>query len=316
MRIGTLAIAFVLLTARTLPAEAGNVWSRFTEPSSEKPAAIGSYTAGCLAGAAELPLDGEGYQVMRLSRQRYYGHPLLVDFIRALSRQALESRHAGLLIGDLGQARGGPTPSGHRSHQTGLDVDIWFDLTPPGERLSRRERERRSASSMVSADGMAVNRARWNAGQSQILRLASDSDAVERIFVNAAIKKNLCATQRDRSWLRKIRPWWGHEEHFHVRLHCPPDSPECQPQEPVPAGDGCDAGLDWWFSAEARQPAKPSPRIEPILPPACETVANATPRLRTSPAAAAPYLSEPSYADSARMSSSDKPAVIAPIGPP
>jgi penicillin-insensitive murein endopeptidase len=281
MRIDKLPIFVVLLIAQAFspPSGAGNVWSRFTDPSWGNPYAIGSYTAGCLAGAAMLPADGEGYQVMRLSRQRYYGHPLLVDFIRDFSRQVAETRKLSLLIGDLGQARGGLTPSGHRSHQTGLDVDIWFDVAPLDGRLSLEERERRSALSMVNEDGMRVNRSRWNAEQTEILRLASGFESVERIFVNPAIKKNLCETQRNRAWLRKIRPWWGHEEHFHVRLHCPPDSPECLKQQPVAAGDGCDAGLEWWFSAEARQPVKPAPRIEPILPSACEALANASPRL-------------------------------------
>ena len=33
-------------------------------------------------------------------------------------------------VGDMAQPRGGPLPFGHASHQTGLDVDIWFTLTP------------------------------------------------------------------------------------------------------------------------------------------------------------------------------------------
>jgi penicillin-insensitive murein endopeptidase len=275
-------LAVLILTVYALnpsAAVAGNAWSRFTEPAGGTPAAIGNYTAGCLAGAVMLPAEGEGYQVMRLSRQRYFGHPLLADFIRDLSRQVAETRKLSLLIGDLGQARGGPTPSGHRSHQTGLDVDIWFEQQPLGSRLSPEEREQRSPPGMVNADGMAVNPRRWNAAQTEILRLASRFDTVERIFVNAAIKKNLCQTQRDRSWLRKIRPWWGHDEHFHVRLHCPPTSPRCLNQQPLPAGDGCDAGLEWWFGAEARQAAKPAPRKEPVLPLACEALLNETPRL-------------------------------------
>lgn len=257
----------------------GNAWSRVSGPAGAKAEAIGAYTAGCLAGAVMLPADGDGYQVMRLSRQRYFGHPLLVNFIRNLSQQVAEKHHLSLLIGDLGQARGGPTPSGHRSHQTGLDVDIWFEQEPLDHSLPIAKREQRSALSMVDEDGRNVNRRLWNATQADILRLASESPTVERIFVNAAIKKNLCATQRNRVWLRKIRPWWGHDEHFHVRLHCPQGNSQCEEQAPVPPGDGCDAGLEWWFSAEARQAAKPAPRIEPVLPTACEALLHETPRL-------------------------------------
>lgn len=281
MRITKLQSTVLLFIFHALHPQSatGNAWSHLTEPAGEIAHAIGSYTAGCLAGAVMLPADGEGYQVMRLSRQRYFGHPALVDFIRDLSRQVAQTQHLELLIGDLGQARGGPTPSGHRSHQTGLDVDIWFEQQPIGRSLSRDEREQRSAPSMVNGDGRTIDPRRWNAAQAEILRLASGLTGVERIFVNAAIKKHLCQTQRNKAWLRKIRPWWGHEEHFHVRLHCPPGSTQCLNQEPVAPGDGCDAGLDWWFSAEARRQTKPGPRVEPELPKACEALLRETPRL-------------------------------------
>lgn len=274
-KLPLLSLFFIIPALSSAPAT-GNSWSNVPGPAGTTAQAIGTYTAGCLAGAEMLPSDGEGYQVMRLSRQRYFGHPVLIDFIRNLSQQIAERHHLNLLIGDLGQARGGPTPSGHRSHQTGLDVDIWFEQEPLDHTLSLLEREKRGALSMVNEDGMSVSRRRWNSIQAEILRLASQSSAVQRIFVNAAIKKNLCETQRDRSWLRKIRPWWGHDEHFHVRLFCPPANPQCVDQEPVATGDGCDAGLDWWFSAEARQAVKPGPRKEPVLPPACEALLHET----------------------------------------
>ena len=81
------------------------------------------------------------------------------------------------------------------------------------------------------------------------MQAAAEDPAVERIFVNAAIKKAMCREAgSDRAWLAKVRPWWGHAEHFHVRLDCPPDSPQCKPQPPVPAGDGCGHELDYWFT--------------------------------------------------------------------
>ena len=71
--------------------------------------------------------------------------------------------------------------------------------------------------------------------------------------------------------MAKIRPWWGHNYHFHVRLLCPSGSPQCREQAPPPPGDGCGKQLDWWFTEEARHP--PSPPRKPLrlgdLPPAC-----------------------------------------------
>jgi len=47
-----------------------------------------------------------------------------------------------------------------------------------------------------------------------VIRAAAQEPRVERIFVNAAIKKALCREAKgDRSWLAKMRPWYGHDYH-------------------------------------------------------------------------------------------------------
>jgi penicillin-insensitive murein endopeptidase len=102
---------------------------------------------------------------------------------------------------------------------------------------------------------------------------------VDRIFVNPAIKHILCeSVTTDRTWLRKIRPWWGHDDHFHVRLSCPVGEDACVPTEPIAAGDGCDASLEWWFSAEAKEALQerikmpPKPLTLADLPAACRAI--------------------------------------------
>ncbi|NJR13697.1 MAG: penicillin-insensitive murein endopeptidase, partial [Phyllobacteriaceae bacterium] len=82
------------------------------------------------------------------------------------------------------------------------------------------------------------------------------------------IKKKLCDTVTgDRSWLGKVRPYWGHHYHFHVRLACPEGSPGCKGQEKTPAGDGCGKDLAWWFTDEPWKPAKPAkPGTKPKPP--------------------------------------------------
>ena len=228
---------------------------------------IGAYTNGCLSGAAGLPLNGIGYQVMRLSRNRYYGHPNLIQFIQNLGQIADSQKLGSLLIGDLGQARGGPTLSGHKSHQTGLDVDIWFLLSDIAKQrlLTTEERETWNADSMVDLNTDVINPKFWTPAHQQILKNAALQPEVERIFVNPSIKQELCRqkTTAD-AWLHKIRPWWKHDDHFHVRLKCPANNPWCEKQEPLPAGDGCDASLAWWFSADAK---KPGPKVQPPAPP-------------------------------------------------
>jgi penicillin-insensitive murein endopeptidase len=258
-------------------------WGEVPGPTRTPPQAIGGYAKGCLAGAVALPANGPGYQVIRLSRERYYGHPELIQFIEKLAHAARPQGWSGLLVGDMAQPRGGPMTSGHRSHQIGLDADIWFRAAP-GKPLSAQARESVSAISMVNPDGQSVDRLRWSAVHARLLKTAASFPEVDRIFVNAAIKRELCAVAGpDRAWLSKIRPWWGHNYHFHVRLRCPANDRACENQDPLPPGDGCDESLAWWFSDAERArldkpivpPAKPpKPMALTELPPACRGVLN------------------------------------------
>jgi penicillin-insensitive murein endopeptidase len=256
-------------------------WGTVSEPSPAPARAIGGHALGCLGGAVQLPATGPGYQVMRPSRNRAYGHPTLVAFVKSFAKQAKAAGWPGVLVGDLAQPRGGPMPAGHASHQSGLDVDIWFTPSPKRS-LSIAERNEMSAVSMVKAGGGAVDPAAWSSAQVTLLKLAATAPEVDRIFVNAVIKKAACAAAgSDRRWLAKLRPWWGHTHHFHVRLQCPEGETSCLNQEPVPAEDGCGAPLAEWLEAEAKARAEPKTppapseprRIELAdLPPACRGV--------------------------------------------
>jgi penicillin-insensitive murein endopeptidase len=238
---------------------------------------IGSYARGCLAGAIALPVTGPTWQVMRLSRNRNWGNPMLVEFLEKLAGKAPAAGWKGLLVGDLAQPRGGPMLTGHASHQIGLDADIWLTQMPPRE-LTVSERETISATSMLDKTGKAVDPAIFKPAQFNIIRLAASQRGVDRIFVNPAIKKALCRMETgNRSWLRVVRPWYGHDFHFHIRLGCPKGDASCKPQADPPSGDGCGQELDSWFierpKAEPQKPEKP-PRPVTLadLPPACAKV--------------------------------------------
>jgi len=248
-------------------------------PSDEAAKVIGFYSRGCLAGAQALPLNGSHWQVMRTSRNRNWGHPQLIDFIERLSANAAKTGWPGLLIGDMSQPRGGPMLTGHASHQVGLDVDIWFSPMPK-QILTYEQRENISAISMLQTNSLAIDRQKWSDRRTALLKLAAEDKRVERIFVHPGIKKQLCDTvPGKRAWLGKIRPYWGHHYHFHVRLSCPQDMKTCRRQAPVPKGDGCDASLAWWLSPEPWTPkkgAKPAKKPKPLmvsdLPRACSGV--------------------------------------------
>jgi len=237
---------------------------------------IGFYARGCLAGAKPLAIDGSAWQVMRLSRNRNWGHPKLVGWLEKFAGDAKRlDGWPGLLVGDISQPRGGPMLTGHASHQVGLDADIW--LTPmPDRRLSEAEREQLSATSMLDqTDKGKVDSTAWTAGHVRLIRRAALSEDVERIFVHPAIKKALCgAAGKDRAWLTKVRPYWGHHYHMHVRMTCPADSPTCKGQDPVASTeDGCGTEVDNWIKLVTKPPEPPKPGAKPAPPPRPMTMA-------------------------------------------
>jgi penicillin-insensitive murein endopeptidase len=226
-----------------------------------------------------LPLVGEGYQVMRPSRNRHYGHPRLIAFVQQIGREVQKRGWGRLLIGDLAQPRGGPMEYGHRSHQSGLDVDIWLQLSAPGSRVhSRAEAERMPMRPVVDAPQGRLDPARWSSRYADLIALAAIQPRVERIFVHPVIKQALCQSHGGEAWLGRVRPYWGHDAHFHVRLACPPDSPRCTPQDPVPPGDGCDEALDQWVeelrlaATRPAPPATPRPAQPARVPAACKAL--------------------------------------------
>ena len=252
-------------------------WGQARQPSAAQSAqSIGFYSAGCIAGAQALPLSGPGFQVMRLDRNRYYGHPSLIQFIQELGFTA-QQHDVRLLIGDLSQPRGGPMSYGHRSHQIGLDADIWLQHLASDQALSPKQVLTLPMRSVVDKKRGRLIAERWSPVYTELLRATARSPEVERVFVNPVIKQALCRNPANHVWLSKIRPWWGHDAHFHVRLTCPPDSPQCRPQEPPAADSGCDKYLDQWVQEQMSPPKKkrssPAQKKKPlVLPTACNAV--------------------------------------------
>lgn len=261
----------VLLSLINLPVmAAATPWQSIQHPVSGAPQSIGSFANGCIVGAQALPLNAPDYQVMRQDQRRYYGHPQLIQFIQRFTAQVANAGLGEVLIGDMGMAAGGRFSSGHASHQTGLDVDIWLQL--PKKRWTEQQLLHPQPLDLVSANGKQVVGRLWSPQILQMVKLASEDPKVTRIFVNPAIKQQLCLDAgSDRGWLRKVRPWFGHRAHMHVRLSCPPGSSNCQDQPAPPPGDGCGAELQSWF-LPASSPTSPVKRTPPVLPAACQAL--------------------------------------------
>ncbi|WON75709.1 penicillin-insensitive murein endopeptidase [Serratia sp. UGAL515B_01] len=245
-------------------------WQKIDHPVSGDPQAVGGFSNGCIIGAQPLPLNSPDYQVMRTDQRRYFGHPDLLAFIQRLSNKANQKALGTVLIGDMAMPAGGRFSSGHASHQSGLDVDIWLQL--PRQRWSEQQLLKPQPIDLVSANGKQVVDRHWQPQIESLIKIAAQDSEVTRIFVNPAIKLRLCQDAgADRSWLHKVRPWFGHRAHMHVRLRCPVGNPECLDQDAPPAGDGCGAELVSWFKPP--QPnANPTKTEPPPLPPSCQAL--------------------------------------------
>ncbi|MCL1056715.1 penicillin-insensitive murein endopeptidase [Shewanella gelidimarina] len=243
-----------------------NPWEAVDEPSLGEVTAMGSYANGCLAGAKALPLSGEGFQVIRTARNRYYGHPQLIAFITDLAQSFQQSQQSDLLIADMSMPRGGNFSHGHSSHQIGLDVDIWLQLAD--KTLTETQRESPEPLDLVDQKTFSLDSPHWQPQQTQMLQLAAEDERVARIFVSPVIKLHLCDMKlADDTWLTKVRPWWGHTYHMHVRLHCPADDDSCIDQAPITKGNGCQE-LNWWRQqmTQTKTKTKPSNKKLPAKP--------------------------------------------------
>lgn len=248
-----------------------NVWSKIRQPTAGLPQAIGSYANGCQLGALPLEASNTGFVSIRRHRHRFYSQPVTLTLVRHIGRVIAGKYQAQILIGDLSLPVGGPMPFGHSSHQNGLDVDIWFYTVPAGTTPAA---DLEPPTTVDKGAGRLIAR-RWLPAYRDALYTAATYPKTNRIFVNPVIKQALCQTEADTRWLHKLRPWFGHDAHFHIRLNCPADNPACIAQAPIPPGDGCTPDLQQWVKDQSDaflhpKPAKPrKPRKGKVLPQPC-----------------------------------------------
>jgi murein endopeptidase len=144
-------------TERGRPPEASILWRRSR--------AIGQPNRGRLAGGVELPAAGTHFvtvdPVTGTSPNRAWRRHGTDRLLRVLLRVAAEHAAAHpnaprLVVGDLSRPRGGRFGreyggDGHRSHQNGLDADIWYPRRDGRERIPARvaQVDRRLAQELV-----------------------------------------------------------------------------------------------------------------------------------------------------------------------
>lgn len=217
-------------------------------PTEGKSEAIGFYSRGCLKGGKTFKGNERGLIVSQTRRGRFWAHSDLIDILTELGEFSHRVLKKAVVVGDLSLSRGGPTVGGHNSHQNGLDVDLWFHLF--------KQDKVGSSFGFWQTEAMksALKDNSFGKDQEMILSFLSQDKRVQRIFVHPKIKKILCENPSatfNEDQLAKIRPWYGHDDHLHLRLFCPEGNKNCEPQKDVPKGSDCDQ-LDWWFSDEAK----------------------------------------------------------------
>ena len=220
-------------------------------------AVIGSYAKGASPAAIALPIDGPAWQAMRLSRNRVWGPSGIGGLHRAAGHRRARRRLAGPSRRRHGTAAG--RPDAHRP-RLAPDRARRRPLADPDAGPAAQRRGTGNDFGRLHAPARRTNRGRdtvhrcpHRLDQARVTRSAGRAD-----LRPPGIKQALCARATgDRAWLNKVRPWWGHDAHFHVRLACPPGERLCRDQEAPPPGDGCGDDLAWWLTDEPWKPKPP-----------------------------------------------------------
>lgn len=271
-----LSAALLLFSSITF----ANPWEQVNSPFDGEAAAVGSYANGCLAGGKALPSSGPGFEVIRPERRRYFGHPTLISFIEDYSSHFWQYSKSKILIADMSMPRGGNFTHGHTSHQIGLDVDIWLKLAE--QALTVMQLAQPEPFDIVNTKQFRLDSKLWQAQHTRMVQLAAEDSRVARIFISPVIKQHLCDMDlANDAWLNKVRPWWGHTYHMHVRLHCPEDDVDCIEQAPIPKGNGCNE-LSWWKQQYTQPKLKPKTKAadkaikknKKVKPKQCEQLLN------------------------------------------
>ncbi len=223
---------------------------------------VGSYSNGCLINGIQANSNAPYYQLYHPQNNRHFGDITLLNFLDRYSRAVHKAGIESVLVGDMSSRYGGPFNKGHASHQIGLDVDIEFSL----RRLPKSKLETKgNAVLLVDRGAMTVN-SNFNRKYYDMLMIAAHDPEVERIFVNPAIKVAMCdmtKDEREQPYLRKIRPWFGHAEHFHVRLKCPAGAVNCvrqdKPEPRYSIAQEKEEALSWFEPKQEVKPAQVKP---------------------------------------------------------
>lgn len=209
--------------------------------------AIGFYSSGKMMNSLQLPMEGLGFLKIQRPRKRHFATFDLIKVIQTAARIVREDFPQGerLQIGDIANQKGGQCAS-HKSHQNGLDADIVYYRK--NFREMNPEVNATFDESFVKNGKVTEN---FDIERNWALFAALVSTGrVKRLFVDIAIKKAACEyavstglNEEKIEILRRLRLEALHDDHVHLRITCPNNSPNCQQQLEPPEGSGCESLL-------------------------------------------------------------------------
>lgn len=205
--------------------------------------AHGFYSHGTLVNASKFDLEGDGFMKIFVPRDRGYATYDMTQVVGIAASQLSHDYPDGerIQIGDVCAEHGGQLAH-HASHQNGLDADIAY------MRVNHREQDPQV---ITGFDELFVKNGKIteNFDQERVwdfVKALHGTGRLVRIFMDPVIKATLCAyadsigeTEAQTDVLRRIRPLALHQDHMHVRITCPLNSPACVKQVDPPAGTGC-----------------------------------------------------------------------------
>ena len=240
---------------------------------------IGFYTHGCLAGGVALPINGKTWQVMRLSRNRNWGHPDLVAFLERLAAKVPKvrlARAAGRRHGAAARradAHRPRQPSGrarcrHLAHADAEDAaDARGARGDVGDQRGRRGQEGRRSEDLDAGPFRAdQGGGRGPEGRAHLRQCGDQEGAVPR-------------GRQGPRLAAQGAPVVGAQLSFPCPHRLPGRQPGCKAQDPAGETEGCGKELDCWFSPGVlnppppKEPPKPRPPLTMAdLPAACRQV--------------------------------------------
>lgn len=198
--------------------------------------AIGTHNDGRLAEAAKLPENGPGF-LARRRVDRAFGTNLMIDMLREAAGQVERAvpNKSPILISNISKSIGGRLCNGkscHKSHQTGLDVDVAF----PSNSRPVHTLWSICGSESGRCNGKPISK-EFDAQRfwlfAKQFACAQDNPLIA-MFVDTDIKKYMCRWARDVAkeniddpsscafkTLKAMKYEPGHHNHFHMRLRCP-----------------------------------------------------------------------------------------------